>query len=96
MKLLLQSLVERALYIAMLLVVGFNIFIAFQVQRVVHDHQEITLSARKANIARQEELEDYIKCVLLIRYDVPPEQLTTRNGAEVALDACAARETSEK
>lgn len=56
----------------------FNIFFAVQ-----------TLDARQANIQRQDELKDYIKCILLIRYDSTPEQLATRKGGEAALDHCA-------
>lgn len=90
MKLLLQSLVERSLYVVMLLVVGFNIFIAFQVQTVIHANQESTLAARKANIARQSQMEGYIKCILLLRYDNPnltPQ--SSREEVETALDKCA-------
>lgn len=90
MKLLLQSLVERLLYIAMLLVVCFNIFIAIQVQKLISDGQKSTIVARQANIERQAQLEGYIKCVVLLHYDNPnltPQ--SSREEVEAALDKCA-------
>lgn len=80
----------RAAGIAILLaLVVFNVFTAIRLQNVIDQNQRDTLEARQANTARQNELKDYIKCVLLIRYDVPAEALTTRDGVEAALDACA-------
>lgn len=48
-----------------------------------------TKEARKANIARQQGIEDYIKCLSILRFDVPAEELKTREGAIKALDSCA-------
>jgi hypothetical protein len=82
-----MRLAEIAILFALVL---FNVFTAVRLQNVIDQNQADTLQAREANIARQDELKDYIKCVLLIRYDVPPEHLTTRDGAEQSLDTCAA------
>jgi hypothetical protein len=80
----------RAVEIALLIaVVTFNIFLSVRLQQVIDSNQADTLQARTANIERQQQLEGYIKCVLLIRYDVPPESLTTKEGAAAALDSCA-------
>ena len=76
----------------LILVVVFNIFLGVRLQQVINNNQIETVAARQANIKRQQDLEQYIKCVLLIRYDVPPEQLTTRKGTEAALDKCATEE----
>jgi len=35
------------------------------------------------------EIKEYIKCVLLIRFTATPQQLSTREGTESALNACA-------
>ena len=51
-----------------------------------------TQEARRANIARQESIQNYLKCLSILRFDVPPEQLQTRDGVIKALDTCAAKE----
>lgn len=90
MNLPLQSFIERSLYVIMLLIVGFNIFMTVQMQGLVNDHQEATVIARKASIERQSEMEGYIKCILLLRYDNPNlTQNSPRKEVEVALDKCA-------
>lgn len=68
----------------------FNIFISIRLQTIINQNQTEALQAREANTARQNELKDYIKCVLLLRFDAPPEQLVDRDGVEGALDTCAA------
>ena len=83
MKLLLQSLIERALYIAMLLLVIFNILVFIMLYNFVSD-------GRRGNIQRQAQMEGYIKCVVLLGYDNPnlgPQ--STREEVVVALDRCA-------
>lgn len=41
------------------------------------------------NTQTQGQATKYIKCIALIRFDVPAEQLQTRDGSEAALDNCA-------
>lgn len=73
-------------------VVGHKIDINVQnTQQIIQDNQRSTLEARKANIARQSQQTDYIKCIVLITYD-HPEYLTTRptrDQISAALDNCA-------
>lgn len=83
MKLPLQSLVEKLLYVLLISVLGFNIYVAYQTQDVLHD-------GREANIHRQNETNAYIKCILLLRYDHPElNEKSTREEVVTALDKCA-------
>ena len=75
----------------LLALVLFNVFVASRLQQVIDENQRDTIEARKANIARQAETKDYIKCIVLIRFDNAPEALTTREGVETALDVCATK-----
>lgn len=67
----------------------FSLYTSIRLQYVIDQNNAATVDARQANVARQDELKDYIKCVLLIRYVVPPEDLADYDGAEEALDTCA-------
>lgn len=58
-------------------------------QATQQSQNDSTLEARKANVSRQLQLSDQIKCLALIRFDVKPEVLATRKGTEAALDKCA-------
>lgn len=44
---------------------------------------------REAQVKREVQTQEYIKCILLLQFDVSPEALKTREGAEKALDRCA-------
>lgn len=84
--------VGRAVYFSvaiLVLLTIFNVVTAVRLQTVINQNQKDALTARQANIDRQGELKDYVKCVLLISFDVPKDQLTTRQGTEKALDHCA-------
>lgn len=80
----------RTIEIAMLLVFGvFSVFLAIRLQFVIDQNQRDSLRrSHQAQIDRSE-TKDYIKCILLIKYDTPAEQLTSREGTEKALDLCA-------
>lgn len=89
---------SQLMTIAIILLVtvsGFNVWSSIRLQQVIDENNTTTVQARKVNIQRQNELKDYIKCVLLIRFDVPPDQLSTRKGAEKALDICATNNTAK-
>jgi hypothetical protein len=73
----------------LLLLAGFNIFSAIRLQDVVDQNHDAAIQRSELATRQRQEQKDYIKCVLLIRFDVPPEQLTTREGTEKALDDCA-------
>ncbi len=75
--------------------VVFNVLIGVGILKVIDQNQKDALvRSEQASLDRKEQ-KDYIKCVLLIRFDTPPEDLTTRKGVEKALDACAATRTNE-
>jgi len=60
------------------------------VQSIIVDNQRSAVEARKTNAQRQTEIKDYVKCIVLLRYDNPT--LTTnspRADTEAALDRCA-------
>jgi hypothetical protein len=75
--------------IVLFAVVLFTIITLVRLQQIIDQNQQSTLEARRINMARQTEIKDYIKCIVLIKYDTPPEDLTTRTGTEAALNACA-------
>lgn len=82
--------IVRAIEVVILFVLAIVVFVTLlRLQSVIDQNQVNALQARKANIERQKETQDYIKCVLLLRYDTTPEELATRKGAEKALDRCA-------
>lgn len=83
----------RILAIMILLVPTiFNIFSAIQLQRLVKQNRNETLAARRVNFERQDQTQNYIKCILLIRFDYPPTSLTNREGIVNALDDCSRKQ----
>lgn len=74
------------LLLILIFAVAFNSFSAIQFRNE-------TRVARAANIARQNEIQDYIKCVVLLRYYEPPVTASsTKQETVVALDSCAKAE----
>lgn len=76
--------------VVLLGIVMFNIFTAIRLQNVIDRNQANAVEARKSNIARQDELKNYIKCIILLRYDntnLGPD--SPRKDVETALDRCA-------
>lgn len=61
-----------------------------QTQTIINNNQAGTLQARKDNIQRQKDLNGYIKCLVLLRYDRPDiTPASSRQDTESALDNCA-------
>lgn len=62
-----------------------------QTQQIIINNQKSTLEARKANMERQENLKNYIKCIFLAKFDDPAAALPTATRQQVsnALDNCA-------
>lgn len=90
MRLPLQSIIERTLYVAMLLLAFFNIFTTVLLYNFISEGRELS-------IQRQVQTEAYIKCVLLLRYDNPELDVnSTREEVEMALDKCASVRTPNK
>lgn len=58
-------------------------------KQVIDQNQQTTVQARETNADRQDELKAYIKCIFLAKFDIPAEQLSTREGTVAALDKCA-------
>lgn len=67
----------------------FNVFIILRLQQVIDQNQRESLARSGVAVQDRKEQKDYIKCVLLIRYDASQEALSTRAGVEAALDRCA-------
>lgn len=61
-------------------------------QNVINENQKRTVAARAANAQRQQEQKDYIKCIILLKYDAPNlNAQSTRSDVETALDNCATK-----
>lgn len=72
------------------LAVAFNMFSAFHLLGEVDRFRQETLIAREANIERQEKIQDYIKCVVLLRFYEPPiTEDSIEQEVRDALDSCA-------
>lgn len=64
--------------------------IAAQNQKFSVDAQNQTVQARIQNMQRQQQITDYIKCIVLLRFYQPPITTTsTKPEVETALDSCA-------
>lgn len=85
--------VEALQYILIIAVLIVNIIGIVKIQTVINDNQAQTIVARQQNIQRQQEIKDYIKCLILLRYDNPTLTVnSTRAQTEAALDKCAMKE----
>lgn len=74
----------------LLVIVLFNVFFGLRLQSVINKNNQTATDSRKTNAQRQNEIQDYIKCVVLIRFDDPPLPATaTREETSKALDECA-------
>lgn len=85
----------RAIEVSLLMLLTiFSLFSILRLQQIVHQND---VAATQRSVQAQndrDELKGYIRCILLIRYDAPPEQLTSREGVAKTLDGCA--EQSQK
>lgn len=72
----------------------FNIFVGYILLTSIQRNERNALQARQSIISQQGEIQRYLKCILLLKYDVSSEQLTTRGGTETAIDTCAKNENS--
>lgn len=85
--------VEALQYILIIAVLVVNIIGIVKIQTVINDNQAQTIAARQTNLQHQQEIKDYIKCIVLLRYDNPTLTVnSTRSETEVALDKCAMKE----
>lgn len=83
--------VQRSVEVFVLIcVVVFNLFIGLRLQQVIDQNNQATVTARQQNIDRQNDLKDYIKCILLVRFNQPPVDATSKAAVSKALDECAA------
>lgn len=77
--------------ILVLFVLIINMYGLYQIQNIIKINQTAAVEARKQNVARQDELKGYVKCLSLLRFD-HPELLNpdvTREQVSKALDECA-------
>jgi hypothetical protein len=85
----------RALLLLLMgVVLVFNVVATIRLQQIINQNQKGALERSAEATRDRQEQKDYIKCVLLIRYVVPPEALQTYDGAEEALDQCARNTTT--
>lgn len=78
--------IELTIVFAMVII---NLFVLLRLQQVIDQNNRATIEARQQNIERQNDQKNYIKCVLLIRFNEPPVDLTTKSSVSKALDQCA-------
>lgn len=71
------------------LVIGVNIFSIFQLRNFVVDNQRGVLVARQDNRRRQEEIKNYVRCILLLRFEIAQEDFGNEKVVTEALDRCA-------
>lgn len=78
----------RAIEVVILLVA-----VTFSIVSGVY-YQQQSQKARSTNIARQDSLKNYIKCLSLLRFDSPEltQPNVTRQQVSAALDKCASKE----
>lgn len=55
----------------------------------INEIRSSQLANKEDNNRRQENLKSYVKCLALSRFDVPAQQLLTRQGVLDALDKCS-------
>lgn len=80
----------RIIEVAILMtVVVFNVFVGLRIQTVIDNNNAATVQARKDNVERETQSQQYIKCIVLLRFNTTPMALQTKAGVEKALDACA-------
>lgn len=63
-------------------------------QSIIMTNQSSTVEARKANVKRQENIKNYVKCITLARFDNPElvSPTVTKQQVSDALDKCASVE----
>lgn len=78
------------LLFVLILAVGFNVFSGIQLQRQAEVARKETARFREANIVREGKTQEYIKCIVLLRFHEPPvTPLSTKAETTAALDTCA-------
>lgn len=73
----------------LVIAISFTIFGLIRIQQLISLSQQETLQRSEKAAQERGETKQYIRCILLIRFDNPPETLTTREGVAKALDNCA-------
>lgn len=72
------------------LLVIFSVFSSISLQSIISSNQSSAVQARNANLARQDAMQGYIKCIILLHYDNPTlNENSTRADVVKALDKCA-------
>jgi len=55
----------------------------------INEIRSAQLVNKEDSTDRQDNLKSYVKCIALSRFDVPSQQLLTRQGVSDALDKCS-------
>lgn len=80
----------RIIEVVILLAFGaFSTLTNVRLQHVIDSNNAATVQARKDNIERQEQSQNYIKCIVLLKFSQPPLDPNSRKSVEAALDKCA-------
>lgn len=58
-------------------------------KKTINEIRSTQIANKEDNTNRQENLKSYVKCLALSRFDVPAQQLLTRQGVLDALDKCS-------
>jgi hypothetical protein len=75
--------------VALFVVVAINLLTLMNMQQVIDQNQKSALDRSNQAARERAETKNYIKCVLLIRYDMPEGAVFTREQSSDALDKCA-------
>lgn len=78
------------------LTIGANILGLLEIQSLIKHNQAETVTARAQNMERQDDLKNYTKCIVLLRFNQPPIDLSSKAAVSKALDVCATTVPSNK
>lgn len=84
--------VNIAFIVFLSLSIAANLVGLFEIQQNISANQASTIQARQDNTNRQINLKNYVKCVLLLRFDPGLIPTSTKADVSKALDECAAEE----
>lgn len=84
--------INITLIVFLTLAIASNLIGLYEIQQNINNNQTTTLQARQDNAARQEDLKNYVKCVLLLKYNPNLIATSTKANVSKALDDCAAEE----
>lgn len=89
-----RDMVMRGVAIAILiLATSFNMLSGWLLQNLIKQNRQETIKARQTNFERQDQIQAYIKCIVLLRYDHPElKPDSPRQDVNKALDDCSKKQ----